>query len=423
VALLYFFLSYARGDEDGLVHRFYEDLSAEVRLRAGEPRDAVVGFIDRTIQVGERWPKRLEEALATCGSFLALITPRYFQSVPCGKEWYLFGERTRRYDAGAPTESPLLKPVMWIPTPPTKMHPVADPIQYYSAALGETYQRLGVRQLMRLQRHQDDYHSFVFELAGQIVDGVEMHPIPAGGWAAGFDQAVSAFHSSTVRLDHSVSAQWLSRPLLVHLIVAASSKQDMTGIRDNLAAYGDRPLDWAPFRPPMPVPLAEYAIGIAENHSFETGVAELSELASRADLASRHNQIVVLLIDAWVTHLEHAKRALREHNDRSGLQPPPTTAVLIPNSRDDIETRQNWADLSRSCRDTLARLAHDDELYRPAIATHRHFELELPGVLETAKNRLYSSGPVRRSPVGPLDTQPPRIDGPSYEEGNGHDGD
>jgi FxsC-like protein len=415
--VLYFFLSYARGDEDELVHRFYEDLSAEVRLRAGEPRDEVVGFIDRTIQVGERWPRRLLEALATCGSFLALMTPRYFQSVPCGKEWHLFGERTRRYDAGAIMESSLLKPVMWIPTPPTKMHPVADPIQYYSAALGETYQRLGVRQLMRLQRHQDDYHSFVFELAGQIVDGVERHRMPEGAWTAGFEQVVSAFHSPAPPLaGQPASIDQLSRPLLVHLIVAASSRNDMTGVRENLVAYGDHPLDWAPFRPPMPAPLAEYASGIAANHSFDTGIAELSELSRRADLASRHNQIVVLLMDAWVTQLEPAKRALSEHNTRAGQEPPPTTAVLIPNSRDDTETRQHWPGLSHACRHILDKLAEDDELYRSAITTHRHFELELPGVLEAAKNRLYSSGPVKRSPAGGFDSPPPRIDGPSYEE-------
>jgi FxsC-like protein len=416
VSLLYFFVSYARGDEDELVHRFYEDLSAEVRLRAGEPRDKVVGFIDRTIQVGQRWPRRLLEALATCGSFLALMTPRYFQSVPCGKEWYLFGERTRRYDAAALTESSLLKPLMWIPTPPTKMHPIADPIQHYSAALGRTYQRLGVRQLMRLQRHQDDYRSFVFELAGQIVDGVERHPIPTGAWTVGFDQAVSAFHGPSSPAGKPVSLEQLSRPLLVHLVVAASSRQGMTGVRENLAAYGDHPLDWAPFRPPMPAPLAEYASGIAANHSFDTGIAELRELPQRADLASRNNQIVVLLMDAWVTQLEPAKRALSEHNARAGQEPPPTTAVLIPNSRDDAETRQNWPGLSQACRSVLARLADDDELYRSAITTHRHFELELPGVLEVAKNRLYSSGPVKRSPTGAIDPQPPRIDGPSYEE-------
>lgn len=411
--MLYFFLSYARGDEDELVHRFYEDLSAEVRLRAGEPRDKVVGFVDRTLQVGERWPRRLLEALASCGSFLALITPRYFQSVPCGKEWYLFGERARRYEASASVESSLLKPLMWIPTPPTKMHPVAEPLQHYSTTLGEPYRRLGVRQLMRLHRHEDDYHTLVFELAGQIVESVERHPVPPGVWTVGYDGAASAFHpANRVHGDRAAELDQLSRPLLVHLVVAASSRHEMSAVRDDLGAYGDQPLEWAPFRPPMPAPLVEFASGIAASHSFESRAADLSELASRADLADRNNQIVVLLIDAWITRLETAKQTLSAHNTRAGQRHSPTTAVLIPNSRDDVETREHWADLSHACRGIFDRLAPDDELYRSAITTHRHFELELPGVLEVAKNRLYSSAPVRRSPGDAVSTQPPRVDGP-----------
>lgn len=416
--MLYFFLSYARGDEDELVHRFYEDLSAEVRLRAGEPRDEVVGFVDRTIQVGARWPRRLSEALATCGSFLALMTPRYFQSEPCGKEWQLFAERARRYEANSSVESTLLKPLMWVPTPPTKMHPVAEPIQYYSATLGETYQRLGVRQLMRLQRHQDDYHSLVFELAGQIVDGVERHQVPQGASAGSFVGVRSAFHAASAPPTDRGTAEHLARPLLVHLVVAASSREDMGAIREDLMTYGDHAREWAPFRPPLPEPLAEYARSIAASHSFESRVADLRELTGRAGLASRHNQIVVLLVDAWITQLEEARQALSAHNVRAGQEPSPATVVLIPNSRDDAETRQNWAVLSQACRDTFDQLAHDDELYRSAIMTHRAFELELPEVLEVARNRVYSSGPVGRSPGPEVSREQPTIDGPwtTYEE-------
>jgi FxsC-like protein len=345
------------------------------------------------------------------------MTPRYFRSEPCGREWQLFADRQARYEASASVESSLLKPLMWVPTPPAKMHPAAMSLQHHSAHLGPVYQRLGVRQLMRLHRHQDDYRSLVFELAGQIVEGVERHRIPPGRRAADFNGARNAFRmardvtSATLAMDGRHRAAPLTQPLLVHLVVAAASRVEMAVAREDLSAYGDRPLEWAPYRPPLPVALAEYACDIAADHEFESRVAELPELANRAELASRYNQIVVLLLDAWGTRLEETHRALSAHNARAGQDPPATTAVLIPNSRDDAETRRTWPELSRSCREVLHQLAHDDELYRSAIPTHRAFEGELSGVLEVARNRVYRTGRVHRPPDHDVSTEPPRIDG------------
>jgi FxsC-like protein len=297
------------------------------------------------------------------------------------------------------------------------MHPVAEPIQYHTNALGEPYRRLGVRQLMRLRRYQDDYRSLVFELARQVVEGVEQHPVPPGALQLRFEDVASAFHEPVPLLDELTVIDGRPRPLLVHLVVAASSRREMSTIRTDVAAYGDRPVEWSPFRPPLPEPLAEYARSIAADHCFETRIADLTELSGRAELAAHDDhQILVLLVDAWITRLDGARQALRAHTARTGQARFPTTAVLIPNSRDDMETRQHWAGLSRACREVLDRLARDNELYRPDITTYRHFELELPGVLEVAKNRLYRSGPARRSPGSGVSPQPPRIDGISADQ-------
>ncbi|GFJ84756.1 toll/interleukin-1 receptor domain-containing protein [Phytohabitans houttuyneae] len=73
--MLYFFLSYARGDEDDLVRQFFNDLSVEVRVRAGLHKDAEVGFIDARMKAGTVWSAELAEALSQCRSFIALLSP------------------------------------------------------------------------------------------------------------------------------------------------------------------------------------------------------------------------------------------------------------------------------------------------------------------------------------------------------------
>nr|WP_230416889.1 TIR-like protein FxsC [Micromonospora tarapacensis] len=413
---MYFFLSYARGDEDALVQRFYEDLSAEVRLLAGLSRDERVGFVDRTILLGERWPQRLVEALGSCRSFLALMTPRYFQSRVCGQEWQLFADRTARFESQRRVDTSLLKPLMWIPAQPGRIHPVARPLQYSSDSLGDLYQRLGVRQLMRLQRHSDDYRSFLFELATQIVSSVEAHPLPDHHRPVELQAVESAFHTERPtngadRVPAAAGADATS-PMLVHFVVAASSRDEMRGVRQHVGVYGDDPLQWAPYRPPMPEPLVDYAREIAADHSYQSTVVQMDGLPQSAEVAARYNQILVLIVDAWMTRLPQRRQALLAHAAAALGHQRAATAVLIPSSRDDPETREHWQTLSRACREIFDEFTSDDELYRSNIITHRAFEEELPEVLEVARNRVFSRGSVHRHPDPSTDTVPPRLDGP-----------
>jgi hypothetical protein len=72
-----FFLSYARGDDDEYVQRFYLDLCREIRVCEGLPRGERVGFMDTaSIRVGAKWPNELVAALKECGVFL----PLYYDS-------------------------------------------------------------------------------------------------------------------------------------------------------------------------------------------------------------------------------------------------------------------------------------------------------------------------------------------------------
>ncbi|GAA4450321.1 hypothetical protein GCM10023170_035840 [Phytohabitans houttuyneae] len=408
--MLYFFLSYARGDEDDLVRQFFNDLSVEVRVRAGLHKDAEVGFIDARMKAGTVWSAELAEALSQCRSFIALLSPRYFLSRPCGQEWQIFADRVARYEEEMGLDPSVLKPLLWVPLPPGKMHPVAARIQFSSDLLGDTC----VRQLMRLQRHQDAYREFVFELAGQIVESAETHPIPEGHSYPDLESAPSIFHTPQPAVEslNGSERDADSDALTVHFVVAALTRSKALSVRSDRAVYGDRPRDWAPYHPVRPSPLAEYASAIAESQRFASRVADLEELAERAELASRHNQIVVLLVDVWATELEEASRVLTAYNAREIREREPTTAVLIPRSLDDRETVQHWRRLSEECRRIFRGTADDDELYRSNIPTYQAFEQDLPAVLQVAVNRMFVSGHVHRRPDGEVSSDRPMLDAP-----------
>lgn len=423
--MLYFFLSYARGDDDVFVQQFYRDLCSEVRSRAGLARDEEVGFVDsHSIEVGAQWPARLVSALSTCRSFIALCSPRYFLSQPCGKEWRVFTDRMRRYEADTGEQASALMPVLWLPQP--RMHPITRNIQYYADVLGDAYRREGLRQLMRLQRNHDAYIDFVSALAIRIVETAETQSMPRPRVQLEFDAIPSAFHGDPPARSASpdepvldgdadaVDIQDYEQPhQYVHFVVAAPARRDVISIRTNVAFYGEHPQDWAPYRPALPEPLGDYARSIAARRSFESGVVALEDLASRLDTARSKNHIVVLLVDAWITQLDALRHRLAEYNDRDETDSEPATAVMVPGSHDDAETQQHWRQLSEELRGVLYRVAGgDDVMYRSSILTHRAFDEDLQVVLEVARNRLFVKGHVYRRPSGDPPGSRPILQGP-----------
>src|SRR5215470_171408 len=113
-----FFLSYAREDNksDGLVRKFYEDLSKDIAGKiAASPND--VGFCDGAeIEPGAVWDQKIASALQQSSVFIAIYSPYYFQKIFCGKEWAVFKSRVDAYAKSLPqgAEFPgLMFPVLW----------------------------------------------------------------------------------------------------------------------------------------------------------------------------------------------------------------------------------------------------------------------------------------------------------------------
>jgi hypothetical protein len=110
-----FFFSYARGDLDPYLEKFYEDLRAAVGRKSGEPNDSV-GFHDlSSIQPGTGWPDATTNELRACKVFVYLHTGRYYSADGCGREFRVIMDRVAASSGRAIhlAEASCIQPIYW----------------------------------------------------------------------------------------------------------------------------------------------------------------------------------------------------------------------------------------------------------------------------------------------------------------------
>lgn len=404
--MLYFFLSYARGDDDVYVRRFFDDLSKEVRNLTGDPAECKVGFLDvDAIALGSPWSMDLINALSTCRVFISLCSPAYFKRPACGKEWYVFRSRLQAYQEDTGEQVPALLPLIWTPT--GEMPSLAVELQYYTDSLGDAYRREGLRQLLRLKRRA--VLALVSNLAKRIVEvAAQAERLPSLGRLPIFDEVTNAFDIPAAA--PAVPPPHVTNPRYVHFAVAAPARAEARAVRRELIYYGESFAEWSPFRPQLDDPLAVFARRVAEGRRFTTRVGGIDDLVELIERANDDNQVVVLLVDAWAVRLERYRRVLDE-SDRINS---PTTAVLVTLVQTDAETMAQRTALPGEVLRVFARNSlRNDPLFQPEIATHDEFEGKLQAVLEEAQNRIYRQGRARRLPTGEPPGERPILEGPS----------
>jgi len=434
--MYHFFLSYARGDDDEYVRRFYADLCREIRVHGGLRRDEHVGFMDTTdIPLGAPWPLELASAIVNSTVFIPLYSPGYFLSEWCGREWAVFDRNVAQVSSMAPNGGFL--PVVWLQ--PASIPPVALPRQHYSVSYGETYGSVGLRQLIKLRRYEDDYQETVAAFAAEIVrltvgsprrpwigelpqlnipsafDGSADFPLSRlGGEAELRSESLSPLEDSAGPRSDSVvrSSVEPTGPALapvdaghrhVHFVIASAGRDEMQAVRSSLACYGPTTQHWAPYRPTLPEPIGPYACEIAAHQRLRAELAGLDDLADRIDRANERNQIVVLLVDPWIADLGGYGETLLNYDRRNE----PTVPVMVALSDDDDETRQHRERLLEAVGRSLPNNStRNDPIFRSDVRTPSQFATELSQSLEIALNRLMKRGTVYRRPPGP--TAPPR---------------
>jgi FxsC-like protein len=406
--LAHFFLSYARGDDDEYVQKFFTDVSRELRRRSGV-LDEPVGFLDTNMDVGTEWEPELEEALCSCRVFIAIYTPRYFSREHCGKEWHVFNERMRRYEEQNGERPQTLLPILWVPAA-QELPEEARRIQYLAGELGPAYAENGLFRIMRVKRFEDDYEIFVGKLVDRMIERARQCPLPRAP-RADMAEVPNAFTWSPATPQVS-APQPAGSPVRgsrhVHFMFAVNRTEDLPEHRRRRQFYGDYPADWRPYLPDYQEPLSLLAQTSTASRKFTSDLLSVDEnLFLRLDEARQHNQIVVLLVDPWVGESARFQELLSRYDNANE----PTSGVLVPISRADDETLQREIALTGLLRGLFARnVVRNDSMFRLGIGDAEAFETALSEILIEAQNRVFSFGEVRKRPPG--DVQRPILSGP-----------
>ena len=259
---------------------------------------------------------------------------------------------------------------------------------------------------MRLHRNRDEYLESLAILADRIVENeltVQLPPMP-DRQRVNLHRVPSAFHAG-----HQAAARTGREPPIVgsdhvHFMVAAPSRREASTVRRNVGFYGDGAIDWAPYRPSLPDPLADFARDIAAKRGLTADVSPVPVSGPSIAAPTTGKRIVVLLVDAWATQLDAYRHALAEHE----VAPDAAATAMIPRSHEDRETDDNWRQLSDALRSVfLNRVAAGEALsYRADILSHRAFDEDLQIVLEVARNRLFARGPSPEKVTAPRRKRP-----------------
>ena len=103
------YLSYAYPDNtDGFVLRLRDRLAQELQVQTGEPVD-VVCDPDR-MRPGSQWSEEVEKLVERATFLVPVVSPSYFKSDQCRKDFEVFLEREQR------TNRPLILPVYFVTT-------------------------------------------------------------------------------------------------------------------------------------------------------------------------------------------------------------------------------------------------------------------------------------------------------------------
>lgn len=422
----HFFLSYARGDDDEYIQRFHQDLCREIRVQEGLPRGEPVGFMDSaSLPIGSQWSSELTTALMNSAVFLPLYAPGYFLSERCGQEWAAFERRLARHH-DAPGATGGFVPVVWLR--PSFIPEAARSLQYHSGAFGHAYAEYGLRQLIRLRRHKDDYEETVTALALEVVRIARRYVAPTETldlFLLSFTDVESAFQPQGPRpplrrppmhvpqdahpSPSEPEAPSSGGPRHVHFVIASTGRDEIRAVRSFLDCYGSSAQHWAPYRPELPEPLGPYACEIAAGHQLRAEIAVLDDLPERIDRAKERNQIVVLLVDPWIASIAGYGDTLLAYDRRNE----PTVPVLVALSDQDQETREHRDVLARAVIHSFPNNSmRNDPIFRPDVRNPGQFATELGQTLQIAINRLMKRGTVFRVPPGP--PAPPRaiLEGP-----------
>jgi hypothetical protein len=143
-------------------------------------KSAGAGIFDREIPIGVPWKVRLARYLANSRVFVPLLSPPFFQSDWCGKEWWVFRQREVVARPPLGQEEPAVVPIIWVPIADREMHSDFRSLQYDNLHLPSSYRTEGLFALQMRDRNDDAYRMSVNHIAKRISDVLKYTTIEPG---------------------------------------------------------------------------------------------------------------------------------------------------------------------------------------------------------------------------------------------------
>jgi FxsC-like protein len=390
-----FFLSYAhtprRNEDDSLdpdfwITELYRDLCLHITALT-ERHAREIGFMDSDLRPHEEWPHELSKALASCRVFVPLYSPRFFDSVHCGKEWSAFSARASAERPGDRAGTSRMVPALWLPVDPSHLPDPARDLHFDHAEFGELYARLGFYPLMKLARYRDVYEAAVHLLARRIVDVAERAPASTVG-PARYETLKNAFGPGSPAVPGGKR---------VLVTVVAPDKDALPEGRDS-RWYGTTARDWRPYPRNTAKSIAEQSADLLQAAGYRPDVGTLVE--HRGELLGDEPPAapMVLVVDPWAALLPETRDLLRT----AAVKHDPWVGVMVVwNRKGDPQTVAEEPMFRSRIESFLARDPEGRASVRFTEAeTYDDFRALLPVVAHSAA-RYHLRHAAARPPEGP----------------------
>ena len=408
----FFFLSYAHGprdfpagrDPDLWVAQLYDDLCEHIKSLADLAPGKKAGFMDRELQQGHEWPRRLSKALATCHVFVPLYSRRYFKSEHCGREWFAFNRRRLNYRARSARPIETIVPALWIPVRDGLFPEAASAVQYNSADFGPLYAEHGFYGIMKVSRWREAYEEAVYLLARRIVDAAEASPpVEPDVWTE-YESLPSAFGGYGTGPGDK----------LLRLTVIAPGRDELPSGRDP-AYYGEDVREWNPYRQDSLRALADHAGDLARSLSYTPDVGDLYRHESALFGPGHPTGPEVLLIDPWAVLQPECVQMLRRLDS---MDKPWVQVVVVWNTKD-AQMQADAQQLRSALEAALPRMLREGRatsaLAVRGVPSLEDFGVVLPTVIAAAGRHYVRQASARIASAndGRGGTRPADHDGPS----------
>ncbi|MFI7575439.1 FxsC protein [Micromonospora sp. NPDC049497] len=396
-------LSYRPDDDADYVEAFLGELCDAVRRVDGGRSSWRVHLATDDDIVGDEWTPRAHGALAECAILLAICSPRYFLTERCGREWWTFQNRLLHHETVTGRRPAAIVPVAW---GENGLHGDLPAAEFTT----DIASRSDVRALARLRSNRAPYRRLLDRLARHVVDVSRDDPVLPAVTRLPYRATPDAFRAAGGHHAYAAVVGGGSPPPAVRFVVAAGRRDEMAPVRNDVTYYGARRADWRPYLPEDPQALAVRARAVAADHLFDAEVVDdIESIVAVLEQADADDELVVMLVDAWLVHLAAGRRALAEVERRPGT----AIAVVVPLNATDTETVRAREQLTVALGRLLAsRSGRRDPLLRIGPDSTEEFGQALGGVLEAARSLTFRSAHVRRVAPGAPAGNRPLLDAP-----------